>query len=47
MIPAWVHDSIQRMLSVLRLSSKWKNEPRRIESTHSEVTMKFAKKLVV
>ena len=44
MIPTSVHESIPRMLSVLRLSSKWKKGLLRIGSTRSEMLMKFVKK---
>ena len=40
MIATSVHESIQRMLSVLRLSSKWKKEFLCIESAHCEISMK-------
>ena len=44
MIPTSVHESIHWMLSVLRLSSKWKKGLLRIGSAHSEMSMKFVKK---
>ena len=43
-IPTNVHESIHRMLSVLRRSSKWKKGLLRIGSAHSEMLMKFVKK---
>ena len=45
MIPTSTHESIHRMLSMLRLSSKWKKELLCIGSVHSEILMKFVKKL--
>ena len=44
MIATRVHESIHRKLSVLRLSSKWKKGLLRVESAHSEMSMKFVKK---
>ena len=43
-IPTIVHESIHRMLLVLRLSLKWKKGLLCIGSTHSEMSMKFVKK---
>ena len=44
MILTSVPESIHRMLSVLRLSLKWKKGLLRIGSAHSEMLMKFVKK---
>ena len=44
MTPTSVHGSIHQMLSVLRLSSKWKKGLLRIKLAHSEMLMKFVKK---
>ena len=43
MMATSAHKSIHRMLSVLRLSSKWKKGFLRIGSAHSEMLMKFVK----
>ena len=44
MIATGAHESIHRMLSVLRLSSKWKRGFLRIGSAHNEMSMKFVSK---
>ena len=44
MIATCAHESIHRILSLLRLSSKWKKGFLWIGSAHSEMSMKFVKK---